>query len=1082
MNDQRDLPTGRSVAAARQGLNTTIAKLFLGLGGGMSLLGAGVYAGINLTLQPGMRELLVVACLLLALGFAAAVHFLSRAPLQRVVLSIGWAGVVTVTLTAIGLGEGIRSTSMGFYGLTICLVTVLTSARAGLWMSLGCAFAVGALAWAESSGRLPGAAAVQRHPNLLNLVVHLMLLATGLLAGTQMSRMVNRAMGEAEEREQRFRALLGIAADWYWELDAELRFKRIDTHVQGSVGPAAEARIGRHPWDTALLDMDPVVLRLHREDLEAHRAFSDLPVRYRTPSGRVLHFSVSGKPRHDEQGRFSGYWGVGRDVTAEVQAREAFGASETRYRELFSMSPTPMVLHRDGLALLANEAAARLFGFASAEAMAGFDLALLYPPALRGLLHERIRTLAGYPIGKSLDLAEFQLHALDGRRLSVQANGARVNTRDGTAMLSMFYDVTERVSTEIALRRSQAMLSHLFATSPDFITLSDMETGVYVMVNESFSHIFGYGADEVVGRSALDLGIWARPADREKMVAELRAHGGVNELETLFIHKSGAQVTLLMSAGQFSMDGRDYLVVNGRDVTLAQRTRLEHEAILKNASIGIALTRERRFMQVNPSFGRMFGWRPEDLVGQPGLAVWPSVAEYDELGRAAGPLLSEGKPVELERQMKRADGSLFWCRLLAQAVDPTQPGQAGTIWIAEDVTERRQIDQALAAARDVAEAANRAKSAFLANTSHEIRTPLNGLLGLANLATQKGLDEQRRQQYLEQIQDSAQSLSGIISDILDLSKIEAGKFSIEDVPFNLHGLLKSVHHAYRSLAQARSLELVLQVDEAVPTTVRGDPVRLRQILSNYITNGLKFTERGQVRLDVAMSGGESEARRVRFTVADTGPGIDPATQPRLFQPFTQADDSTTRRFGGTGLGLSICKELAGLMEGEVGMESAPGVGSRFWVELPLPPTDAPVVDPRMEAEDLQRLEGLRVLMVEDNAVNMMIGVAMLEQWGVTVAQAVDGVEGVAAVERACAAGRPFDAVLMDVQMPRLSGHEAARRLRRTHSAATLPIIALTAAALVSEREEALAAGMNDFLTKPVDAQKLRLALLRAAKR
>jgi PAS domain S-box-containing protein len=1079
----RDLPDPAapraSPVAARDGLNTSIAKLFFTLGCGLSILGALVYGGLDLPLRPGMRQTLVVSCLVLAVAFALGLRLMSRMSLAKVVLAVGWVGVFIFTFTAFGVGEGIRSLSLGFYGLLVCLVTVITSVRAGLWLAAGCVAAVLGLAGAESARLLDGAAAMRQNPTLLNVLVHLMLLATALLAGMQMSRMVSRAMAAAEEREQRFRSLLAIAADWYWELDEDLRFKRVDVQVHPTVSPVAEASIGLRPWEAASLDMDPVALQLHREDLEAHRPFSDLPVSWRTRSGRTAHFSVSGKPRFDAQGRFTGYWGVGRDITAEVQAHEAYGASETRYSELFALSPTPMVLHRDGVTLLSNDAAARLFGFASAEAMAGFDLVQLYPAPQRGLLHEHIQRLSDSPVGQSLDLEEIQLHALDGRRITVQAGGTRVSTRDGTALLSMFYDISERVGTEMALRRSQAMLSHLFATSPDFITLSDIETGVYVMVNDSFNRIFGYTADEVVGKSALDLGIWVDLEDRRRLVADLKARGGVSEVEMRYKRKDGRHITLMMSAGRFTMDGRDYLVVNGRDVTESQRTRLEHEAILKNASIGIALTRDRVFMQVNPSFERMFRWEPRALLGQPGSAVWATDEDYQEIGRAAGPLLSEGKPVELERQMKRADGSLFWCRLLAQAVDPTHPTLSGTIWIAEDVTERRQIDQALAAARDVAEAANRAKSAFLANTSHEIRTPLNGLLGLANLAMQKGLDESRRQQYLEQIQDSAQSLSGIISDILDLAKIEAGKFNIEALPFNLHGLLKSVHHAYHSLAQARSLDLVLEVADEVPGTVRGDPVRLRQILSNYITNGLKFTERGRVTLQVAKSIEPGRGEHVRFTVVDTGPGIDAATQQRLFQPFTQADDSTTRRFGGTGLGLSICKELAGLMDGEVGMQSLPGVGSRFWVELPLPPTEAPVADPRLEAEDLQRLEGLRVLLVEDNAVNMMIGVAMLEQWGVEVTQAVDGAEGVAAVEQARAAGRPFNVVLMDVQMPRLSGHEAARQLRRLHPADKLPIIALTAAALTSEREEALAAGMNDFLTKPIDAHRLRLALIRA---
>jgi len=1079
MNNEQISTPGSSVAATRQGLNRKIAKLFFGLGCGMSLVGALVYGSLALQLQAGMRELLVAACLVLSVGFALAMRVLNHTALGTVMLTVGWGGVTIVTITAIGVGEGLHSVSLGFYGLMVCLVTVLTSLRAGIGLALGCAAAVLALNGAETVGWLPGGAAVDRNPDVINVLIHTMLLGTGVVAGTQMSRIIDRAMAEAEEREQRFRSLLTIAADWYWEMDAELRFSRIDYQVIDGADRAAEARVGLRPWETPDMRIEQTAMALHRQDLEAHRPFSDLPVRIETGTGRDLHFSVSGRPRFDDAGRFTGYWGVGRDITAEVQARQAQRASENRYRELFALSPTPLVLHRNGITLLANEAAARLFGFDSPEAMNGFDLVQLYPPPLKGLLAERIRELAQAPMGKSLDLAEVQLNAIDGRRLTVQSNGSRVNTVDGPAVLSIYYDITERVTTEAALRRSQAMLSHLFATSPDFITLSDMETGVYVMVNKSFEHMFGYTADEVVGQSALDLGIWYEPADRLRMVAQLKAHGGVNEVETLFIHKSGQLVTLLMSAGRFSMDGRDYLVVNGRDVTESQRARLEHEAILKNASIGIALTRDQRFMQANPCFESMFGWGAGELVGRPGTVVWASPEDYAEVGRIAGPLLAEGKQVDMDRQMMRRDGSLFWCRLLAQVVDPLHPTKGGTIWIAEDVTERRQIDQALAAARDVAEAANRAKSAFLANTSHEIRTPLNGLLGLANLAMQPGLEATRRQQYLEQIQDSAQSLAGIISDILDLSKIEAGKLSVEAVPFNLHHLLKAVHHAYQSLAQARSLELSLHVAEGVPVTVRGDPVRLRQILSNYITNGLKFTERGKVHIEVAMSADPACPEHVRFSVSDSGPGIDEATQRRLFQPFTQADESTTRRFGGTGLGLSICKELAALMDGHVGMQSTPGQGSCFWAEVPLPVTDLPVIDPRMEAQDIERLVGMRVLLVEDNAVNMMIGVAMLEQWGVEVTQACDGAEGVAAVARAHAAQRPFHVVLMDVQMPRLSGHEAARRLRQTHSAQDLPIIALTAAALVSEREEALAAGMNDFLTKPIDAHRLRQALIRA---
>ena len=246
---------------------------------------------------------------------------------------------------------------------------------------------------------------------------------------------------------------------------------------------------------------------------------------------------------------------------------------------------------------------------------------------------------------------------------------------------------------------------------------------------------------------------------------------------------------------------------------------------------------------------------------------------------------------------------------------------------------------------------------------------------------------------------------------------------------------------------------------------------MRQILSNFVTNALKFTERGQVLIEAT----QTDSGGLRLAVSDTGPGVPPEMQARLFTPFSQGDSSTTRRFGGTGLGLSICRELAQLMGGTVGVTSAPG-GSTFWAELPLPRTAPAQHTASTEARDIARLHGARVLMAEDNPVNMMIAVAMLELWGVHVEQATDGRAAVDAVHAAARASRPFDVVVMDVQMPNMDGHEAARELRRHYSAAALPILALTAAALVSEREEALDAGMNDFLTKPIDATKLRQAL------
>jgi PAS domain S-box-containing protein len=634
-------------------------------------------------------------------------------------------------------------------------------------------------------------------------------------------------------------------------------------------------------------------------------------------------------------------------------------------------------------------------------------------------------------------------------------------------------DISDRVAGAEALRRSEAMLSHLVTTSPDLITLTDLATGRYVMVNEAFAGYTGYTVAEAIGRTSLELGVWGDTAARDTFVQRLEADGTVRDLPCVFVAKSGARLSLLVSAATFELEGGRFLVLNGRDVTASERTRLAHEAVLENASLGIAFTRDRIFMQANPALEEMLGRPRGTLAGQPGRVVWRSEAEYAEIGALIGPALARGESVEFVRELVRLDGTTFWCRMLAKAVDPAHPMAGGTIWIVEDITERKRVDEALAKARDDAEAASRAKSAFLANTSHEIRTPLNGLVGLARLARRPGLEEKRRGQYLDQIAESAETLAEVISDVLDLSKIESGKLEIERIPFSLHELLASLHRVYATLAEARGLSFSLRTDAAVPQGVFGDPVRLRQVLGNYLNNALKFTAHGEIALATRVLDGDT----LRFEVSDTGPGIAPEIQPRLFRPFTQADQSTTRRFGGSGLGLSICRELATLMDGHVGVDSMPGRGSCFWAELPLPQAATPqaeLVSPD-DASDT-RLAGARVLMVEDNPVNMTIAIALLEQWGVEVEQAGDGAQALGTIARAAAEGRPFDIVLMDVQMPVMSGYEATRRLRAAPWGESLPVIALTAAALTSERDEALASGMDGFLTKPIDARRLREAL------
>lgn len=629
--------------------------------------------------------------------------------------------------------------------------------------------------------------------------------------------------------------------------------------------------------------------------------------------------------------------------------------------------------------------------------------------------------------------------------------------------------------SKLKIPNPAAVLSCLLDVSNEPMTLTELESGRLISVNPAFARLTGYAQEELVGRFAVDMGIWADPTVRERCLQRLAIEGRIDDFPVVFLSRCGQHLPLQLSASTFNQNGIDYVVAVMQDQDAHERRSLQYEAILDNAMVGIAFTRDRVFQHANPRFEEMFGWSVGGIAGQPGRVVWASDEAYAEIGRQAAPLLANSDVFEGEFEMARRDGSVFRASVRARAIDPTNPVGGGSIWIIDDITERHLADKALAAAKEQAEAASRAKSEFLANTSHEIRTPLNGLLGLVRLALVPGLEAAKQREYLERIQDSAEALAGTISDILDLSKIEAGRLTLEHLVFDLHALLHTQRNAYSVLAHAKGLGFRLEIADNVPRWVNSDPVRVRQILANFANNALKFTAQGLIDVHIAAL----PDGRLRIEVKDTGPGVPESLMPRLFKPFSQADSSTTRQYGGTGLGLNICRQLAELMGGQVGMKSAVGVGSCFWAELPIERA-VPLHERLLERDTaLDVLCGARILLAEDNVVNALVAEAMLKQWGVKVTTVINGADAIEAVEREEGA---FDAVLMDLQMPVLGGVDATIAIRQRYGALQLPIIALTADVLVSERESALHHGMNDFLSKPIDPDRLAATLVRWVRR
>lgn len=390
----------------------------------------------------------------------------------------------------------------------------------------------------------------------------------------------------------------------------------------------------------------------------------------------------------------------------------------------------------------------------------------------------------------------------------------------------------------------------------------------------------------------------------------------------------------------------------------------------------------------------------------------------------------------------------------------------GRVYTYSDVTERFQTQQELIRARDQAKAASRAKGEFLAMMSHEIRTPMNGILGNAQLLGMTTLNDEQAE-YARVISASGEALLAIINDILDYSKIEAGKLRLENAPFDLAGLLGDIEQLFVARIREQAVRYECACAPEIPARLIGDAIRLRQILINLVGNAFKFTHEGSIRLSVSLVAHDAAGIRLRFSVQDTGIGIPAAKLRRIFNPFEQADRSTSRRFGGTGLGLSICRQLTALMGGDIGVNSEQGRGSEFWFTVTLQPGEAVKVDVAPEAELPQTLRrDTRILVADDNRVNQLMLAKMLEKLGAAAVTVVGG--GREALEH-CQQAR-FDLVFMDVRMPDMDGLEATRALRDLGIGAR--IVGVSADAMVEDAQAALAAGMDDYVSKPITVAAL----------
>ncbi len=884
-------------------------------------------------------------------------------------------------------------------------------------------------------------------------------------------------------------------------------------------------------------DLDAEVTR--RVDIMRHGA------RYerRTASGKFIEFTF--KPLAD-----GSLLAVYRDITELKEREEAAQASRADLERtssvlqtvLDNMSDGVMLLDRDLKIRFANQRLMEFQRYTPDIAHEGSPIAaVLRHQAERGdfgetdsledLVNQRlamIREPGGVHYerrsasGKYLEIMFRQL--ADGSVLAVNRDITELKEREEAL-------ASAKVAAEAArddVERTRAIMQTVLDNMIGGVMLFDSDFRLQFL-NRQVMEFQNYPPDTIkpgipgedILRFQVRRGDFGPVKDIEKKVRErvalIRKPGGNRFLRKTLEGRYVEFNFLPLADGGLLAFGRDVTSLKEREEALAsakeaaekarddvERTREVMQTVLDNMSDGVTLWDKNFRWQFSNRFStQMWGYRQEML--QPGVSGFDMIRALAEQGEFGPTEDVERTVTDVTRRILKPGGSRYEQRtatgkFIEFNFRPLSDG--GLLGIYRDITALKSREEALATAKEAAEAsrdtaekeraeaeaANQAKSTFLATMSHEIRTPMNGVLGMIDVLQRQGLDGPQRR-TVSTIRDSAQSLLRIIDDVLDFSKIEAGRLELEETAFSLSGLIEGVASTFRQQAIIKGLALDVEIDAGSDDALVGDPTRVRQVLFNLLGNAIKFTERGRIGLHAGTQPLGDGETRIAIGVSDTGIGLSEEQRARLFQPFAQADSSTTRRFGGTGLGLSIVRRLAQLMRGDITVESRQGAGSTFTVTLTLKaaPADSPLNTtlrttqrPARGAGTRRPKSNTRILVADDHPVNREVLVRQLELLGIASDTANDGME---ALEAWAAAEGKYAAVLADIHMPRMDGHELTRQIRvaeakRGSAAARTPVVAVTANAMKGEDERCLAAGMDAYLAKPVNLDQLRATLER----
>ncbi len=770
------------------------------------------------------------------------------------------------------------------------------------------------------------------------------------------------------------------------------------------------------------------------------------------------------------------------DVTQRRHTEKALQKSEALYRSILNASPDNITItNLKGRIRVASPVACKMFGHESQEELQDRSILDFLAPEdrmraetdLNLILENNFNGPVEYRVGRS-----------DDSIIDIEANAEVIRDEKGKKIGIVFVirDITDR---KLAMEKNRKW-ADVFLHADWGLTVESADGTRYELVNPAFAQMHGYTLEEMRDLSIQDV---IAPDARKKLSAKIQSihKSGRQVFESEHVRKDGTVFPVLIDATAIKdKNGRVlYRAVNVQDIS--ERKRSEEELNIEQVLINNLMNslpdkiyfkdRESRFIRINNATAELMNvGKPEDAVGKSDFDYFT-----EEHARPAYEdeqmIIRTGQPIRKEEK-ETIDGKPDCWVLTTKLPLLDKNGEIiGTFGTSTDVTDRRmvmdelqemnrQLEQSISQANTLAveaEMANIAKSEFLANMSHEIRTPMNGVIGMTGLLLDTNLDEEQRR-YAEIIRSSGENLLTLINDILDFSKIEAGKLELEAMNFDLMGMLDDFAATLAVRAQEKGLEFICAADPGVPAFIKGDPGRLRQILTNLTGNAIKFTEKGEVAIHVHCQSKTEDEVELLFSVCDTGIGIPSEKIDLIFNKFTQADASTTRQYGGTGLGLAISKQLAELMDGTIGVKSEAGQGSEFWftAKLKLQPEGSQT---RLPAP--ANLKGIRVLIVDDNATNREMLTIRMTSWGMRPVEAANGPIALDLMKEAHHSGDPFKIAVLDMHMPGMDGAMLAQAIKDDENLSGIPLVLLTSLGERGESSRFESIGFAGYLVKPL---------------